>query len=227
MSTLLASPSAGSSITTRALSIPRAWATDMRADEADRVLGPVHNYAQGREIYGEGDPAECFFEVGFGVVRTCKFLGDGRRQIDAFHMAGDIFGLEITADYTFSAEAVCDCALVSYRRHGTGSDMRLSQQLFSYAMHGLAQAQDHALLLGRKSAIEKVTTFLIGWAKRSPNETEVTLAMTRQDIADYLGLTIETVSRTLTYLERAALITFVTPRQVRLRDMNALQELSS
>jgi len=198
--------------------------------EKGRPIGPVH-FVQDREIYGEGDHADTVFKLVSGVVRTCRFLADGRRQIDAFHVAGDIFGVETAAEYSFSAEAVCDCSVIPYRRGRLDSlafsDAGLSEQLFSYAMRSLARAQDHALLLGRRSAAEKVAIFLIEWAKHSPTGIDVNLAMSRQDIADYLGLTIETVSRNLSQLERQGLVALSSPRQIRLRNPTALQSLHS
>ena len=129
------------------------------------MTGPVLHFAQDREIYSEGADADLFFKVVSGVVRTCKFLSDGRRQIDAFYKAGDVFGFEFDGLHGFSAEAVCDCTLISYRRRGlealAASDQGLMNQLFSYAMQSLARAQEHALLLGRRSATEKVAAFLI------------------------------------------------------------------
>lgn len=206
-------------------------------DEALTVTGGSVQFAQDREIYGEGDKAAVFFKVVEGVVRTCKFLSDGRRQIDAFHVAGDVFGFEAGAEYRLSAEAVCDCRLTSHRRRGleelAATDPALSQQLFSYAMRGMARAQDHSLLLGRRSAVEKVAAFLLEWARHAAGRQTITLAhtitlaMTRQDIADYLGLTIETVSRTLSQLERDAVIEIPTARQIRLKDLAALHSLKS
>jgi CRP/FNR family nitrogen fixation transcriptional regulator len=197
------------------------------AEDITRPAAGVLHFAQDREIYCEGDEAGSFYKVTSGVVRTCKFLSDGRRQIDAFHVAGNVFGVEAGAAYSLSAEAASDCTVTSYRRRGIDpsafSDASLSQHLFAYAMQSLARAQDHALLLGRKSAVEKVTAFLLDWAKHSPSGQDVALAMTRQDIADYLGLTIETVSRNLSALERQGLIALVSPRQIRLRDMAALR----
>ena len=191
--------------------------------------GLLH-FTQDREIYGEGDEADVFFKLVSGVVRTCKFLSDGRRQIDAFYVAGDVFGVEFAAEYSFSAEAVCTCSVTPYQRRGLDTmrfnDASLSKQLFSYAMRGQARAQDHALVLGRRNATEKVAIFLVQWAQYSPGGRDVTLAMTRQDIADYLGLTIETVSRTLSQLERQALIELASPRQIRLLDPAALQSLN-
>jgi CRP/FNR family nitrogen fixation transcriptional regulator len=200
-------------------------------DHALPAAGTVVHFRQDCEIYGEGDEAETFFKVVSGVVRTCKFLTDGRRQIDAFYVEGDIFGFEADGEHRLSAEAVSDCTLISYRRRNVdrsaASHDGLSRQLFSYAMHDLARAQDHSLLLGRKSAVEKVATFLIDWAARSPRRETVALAMTRQDIADYLGLTIETVSRTLSQLERDALIELPTARQIHFRNPAALRALNA
>lgn len=208
-------------------------ASEVRTDRdgALPMTGSVQHFAQDREIYGEGDDADVFFKVLAGVVRTCKFLSDGRRQIDAFHVAGDVFGFEAGEEYRLSAEAVCDCTLISYRRRGVErlavSSDALSQQLFSYVMRSMTRAQDHALLLGRRSAVEKVAAFLIEWAQHAPRTGTITLAMTRQDIADYLGLTIETVSRTLSQLERDAVIELPSARQIRFKDPVALRELNA
>jgi len=200
----------------------------------DRMLpttGAVLHFTQDREIYREGYAAETFFKIVSGVVRTCKFLSDGRRYIDAFHAEGDLFGFEPGEERRLSAEAVSDCSVIAYRRRGierlAATDSALSQQLFSYAMRSMARAQDHSILLGRKSAIEKVVAFLMQWAERSPLTETIALAMTRQDIADYLGLTIETVSRTFSQLERDAVIELPTARQVHFKDPAALRALSA
>ncbi len=195
------------------------------------LAGTVAHFAQDQELYGEGDTADMFYKIVSGVVRTCKFLADGRRQIDCFHVAGDIFGVEAGREYGFSAEAVSDCTVICYRRRGLDAsalaNAGLSRQLFSYAMRSLARAQDHALLLGRRSALEKVAAFLVEWAGQSPDAVVVLLAMTRQDMADYLGLTIETVSRTLSCLERDGMIEFSSARHIRLKNKAALRELNA
>ena len=92
-----------------------------------RAIGPVLFFAQDRDIYGEGDDADVFFKVVSGVVRTCKFLSDGRRQIDSFHVAGDVFGLEAGAEHSLSAEAVCDCTVMSYRLVASRSSRRMTK----------------------------------------------------------------------------------------------------
>jgi CRP/FNR family transcriptional regulator, nitrogen fixation regulation protein len=215
----------------QALFARTSWMKTIEDNGADSLQpsGGVQHFVQDREIYGEGDNAAVFFKVVSGVVRTCKFLSDGRRQIDAFHVAGDIFGFEIGWEHTLSAEAVCDCTVIPYRRRSADStkDEVLSQELFSHAMRSFARAQEHSLLLGRRSAVEKVAAFLIEWAEHTPAGNIVSLAMTRQDIADYLGLTIETVSRTLSQLERDALIELPTARQIKLKNLVALQDMNA
>ena len=194
------------------------------------VTGAVRDVAQDRVIYGEGDAANFFFKVALGVVRTCKHLSDGRRQIDDFYVPGDVFGLEAGADHSLSAEAACACSIISYRRHDLAtlvSDNELSYQFFCYAIQRLARAQEHAILLGRRRAVEKVAAFLIAWAAYSPMKNIIILEMTRQDIADYLGLTIETVSRKLSQLEQKAFIELPTARQIKLKDRTGLRNLSS
>ena len=130
-----------------------------------------------------------------------------------------------------SAEAVSDCTLVSYRRRHiemlAQRDETVTRQLFQYAMQNLAQAQGHSLLLGRRGAAEKVAAFLLAWAQHSQDKRVAMLAMTRQDIADYLGLTIETVSRSLSQFERDDVITLTSTRQVRLKNIEALEDLAA
>ena len=106
-------------------------------------------------------------------------------------------------------------------------DGAVTRQLLQYAMQNLAQAQSHALLLGRRGAAEKVTAFLLDWADRSDQQNNVRLAMTRQDIADYLGLTIESVSRSLSQFERDGVIALPNARDVRIRSNEALEDLAA
>ena len=165
------------------------------------------------------------------MVRTCKFLADGRRQIDAFYVAGDIFGFEPEGLHKLSAEAVTPCTVIAYRRTKVDvladCDKTLSVELLNFAMRGMAKAQEHSLLLGRRGAMEKVAGFLLTWAGNSSNRKTIMLAMTRQDIADYLGLTIETVSRTLSQLERDHVIELPSARQIQLRNLDMLEDLAA
>jgi CRP/FNR family nitrogen fixation transcriptional regulator len=198
--------------------------------KAHPAVGVAQHFVANREIFNEGGNADYFYKVVSGVVRTCKFLSDGRRQIDGFHIAGDIFGFEPGIDYRLSAEAVNDCTVIAYRKNKqdifAAQGGLMSQEILTFAMQGMARAQDHSFLLGRRSAVEKVTAFLLDWAKKSTDQKIVSLAMSRQDIADYLGLTIETVSRTLSQLEREAVIALPSTRQIQLRNIDALEDLS-
>ena len=209
---------------------PLPWTMPEDRD-AFELTGVAMNFAADRQIYAEGDEARCFYKVVSGTVRTCRFLSDGRRQIDAFHMAGEVFGFEAGADHRMSAEAVTECTLIAYRRRGleqmVAQDDRLGRWFFSHAMTCMALAREHSLLLGRRGAVEKLAAFLMGWAKQSANKRVLHLAMTRQDIADYLGLTIETVSRSLTQLERDNVIAIPSTREVRILNSDALEDLAA
>jgi CRP/FNR family nitrogen fixation transcriptional regulator len=214
-----------------ALRARTAWMASQENQEPLRTAGTVVQIAEGHEIFAEGGDADVFFKVVSGVVRVCKFLSDGRRQIEAFHVVGEVFGFELGGRRSLSAEAVSDCTLVSYRRRSIETlaqkDENITRQLFQYAMQNLAHAQGHSLLLGRRGAAEKMASFLLGQAEHSADGRTVNLAMTRQDIADYLGLTIETVSRSLSMLERRGVIALANTREVRLKNVEALEDMAA
>jgi CRP/FNR family transcriptional regulator, nitrogen fixation regulation protein len=187
---------------------------------------PVLHFRAESEIYAEGDFARSFYKVMRGVVRTCKFLSDGRRQIDAFYVAGDVFGFEIGTEHGLSAEAVSDCTLAPCRRYGQQTmtdDSGIALEMLSYAMRCLERTRAHSLLLGRSSATQKLAAFLLEMASGKVMDKVIDLAMTRQDIADYLGLTIETVSRTLSQLERDGVISLLSARRVMVKNSAALK----
>jgi CRP/FNR family nitrogen fixation transcriptional regulator len=193
---------------------------------ATRVLG------KDEEVFAEGDRAAYFYKVVSGAVRTSKLLSDGRRQIDAFHLPGDCFGIESGEEHRFSAEALGDTTVIAYRRCSLDSlaatDATFAHQLVAAMMRSLERAQDHMLLLGRKTAMEKIATFLLDLSGRVPDAGHVDLPMSRTDIADHLGLTIETVSRSLTQLERQGVIELPSHRRsIVLRDKAALQRLDA
>ncbi|MBB4042214.1 CRP/FNR family nitrogen fixation transcriptional regulator [Microvirga flocculans] len=201
------------------------------ADTAAPAVGSVHSYAKDEEIFAEGDRAGFVYKVLSGVVRTSKLLSDGRRQIDAFHLAGDIFGIEAGDEYRFCAEAVGDCVVIAYRRSNLavlmGNDTQLAQDMTMGMMRSLVRAQNHMLLLGRKSALEKIATFLLDMAERISDSDSLDLPMSRTDIADHLGLTIETVSRSFTQLERQGVIELPSARHVVLSNKAALERLNA
>jgi CRP/FNR family nitrogen fixation transcriptional regulator len=208
-----------------------SWGANRNVKEPLRAAGTVVRIAEGREIFAIGDDTDVFYEIVSGVVRTCKFLSDGRRQIAAFHTAGEVFGFELNPDRQLAAEAVSDCTLICYRRRSVEMlaqrDETVSRQLLQYAMLSLAQAQQHSLLLARRGAAEKVACFLLDWQERSNESGAIHLAMTRQEIADYLALTIETVSRSFSQFERDGLIALPNTRNLRVLDMEALEEMAA
>jgi CRP-like cAMP-binding protein len=183
------------------------------------------------EIYGEEEPAEYLYQVVTGAVRTYKVLQDGRRQIGAFHLPGDVFGLEAGEAHSFSAEAVSDCTLRVARRTSivalAARDSDLANDLWQRTAEAFRRAQDHMLLLGRKNAEERVATFLLKMAARTSGGPTIELPMSRQDIADYLGLTIETISRTLTLLENREAIELPSSRRILVRSRSSLQQLNA
>jgi CRP-like cAMP-binding protein len=197
---------------------------------AIELMGAVMQFARNSEIYGENEPAEYLYKVVSGTVRTYKVLVDGRRQIGAFHLPGDMFGLESGDEHTFSAEAITDCRVVVIKRSAVlalaARDNEVARQMWALTARELERVQEHSLLL-IKSAQERVVGFLLEMAERFAAGGAVELPMSRQDIADYLGLTIETVSRTLTQLEKNAAIEVATSRRILLRNRSVLNRLNA
>ena len=193
-------------------------------------MGSAMSFLRDAEIYRENGPANYLYKVIRGTVRTYKALSNGRRQIRAFYMPGDIFGLETAEAHAFSAEAVTDAELLVIKRSAVvalaARDHDIARQLWSLTSRELEHVRGHVLLL-TQSAQERVASFLLQMANRVPAGDEVELPMSRRDIADYLGLTIETVSRTLTQLERGAAIALPTSRRVVLRSRSALSRLNA
>jgi CRP/FNR family nitrogen fixation transcriptional regulator len=209
---------------------PVPSAVSSRLSNSVELMGAPMPFSRNAEIYGENEPAEYLYKVINGTVRTYKVLNDGRRQIGAFYLPGDIFGLEVGEEHTFSAEAIVDSKILVIKRSTlvalAARDNEVARQLWTMTAGELQRAQDHILLL-IKTAQERVAGFLLEMAKRSAAATEVDLPMSRQDIADYLGLTIETVSRTLTQLENSAAIAVPTSRRIVLRNRAALSRLNA
>lgn len=193
------------------------------------TMGVSMPFARNMEIYGENESADYLYKVVSGVVRTYKLLNDGRRQIGSFYLPGDIFGLEIGDEHTSSAEAVSVSKIQVIKRSAVialaGRDKEVARQLWSLTATELRRAQDHIMLL-LKTAQERVVGFLLEMAERNL-ASEFDLPMSRQDIADYLGLTIETVSRTLTQLANSGAIAVPTSRHIVLRRRGALNRMNA
>lgn len=191
--------------------------------------------AAGRCFIHEGEPAESFFNVTAGTVTLFKLLADGRRQITGFADAGHFLGLAVHDRYGFSADAIDTVTLCRFSRPKLRQFMhdapQLEARLLQAASNELVAAQEQMLLLGRKTARERVASFLLarseGVAACLAPADEVSLPMTRSDIADYLGLTIETVSRTLTRLGREGLIEIHPGHGLAIRSRGRLRELAS
>ena len=190
------------------------------------LMGATMAYPRDTEIFGENEPADYLYKVLSGTVRTYKILSDGRRQVGGFYLPGDIFGLEFSDEHTLSAEAISDAKVLVVKSSALSAlaarDPSVAQQLFALTGRELHRVQDRILLL-IKNARERVASFLLEMAGRASENNTIELPMSRQDIADYLGLTIETVSRTLTSLETASAIEVsASSRRIVLRNRAAL-----
>lgn len=164
------------------------------------------------EIVAQGDPAEYCFQVMSGCVRTVKLLEDGRRQVGEFLFSGDVFGWETEGEHEFAAEAVTAATLRRFRVSAIEAradrDRDFCQKLRRYIAAQVRAARSRLVMLGRKTASERIASFLLEMTRRlqAPGDTTIELPMCRADMADYLGLTIETVCRGLTELRRSGTI---------------------
>jgi CRP/FNR family nitrogen fixation transcriptional regulator len=204
----------------------------MESASNPRVSLNEYTYRKGTEIYGEKEPADYVYQVKAGAVRSYKLLSDGRRQIGAFHLAGDIFGLENGSEHRFTAEAVVDTTVRLIKRRSlelvAESDAIVARNLLTMTTRNLQHAEDHMLLLGRKTSLERVAAFLLEMDRRLTAAGGVmALPMCRRDIADYLGLTLETVSRALSHLHELGVLGFIgnNQRQIVLLDRRQLASL--
>jgi CRP/FNR family transcriptional regulator len=183
-------------------------------------IGITVQATPGQTIVLEGDPCSHCFRVLTGAVRLYKGTADGRRQLIDFLVAGDCFGL-LGAHYTYSVEAITHSTLLKAPRTSLAAAVRdrpaLADRLIELAAAELARAHEQMLLLGRKTAQERVASLLLDLARRSGAHgarPAFRLPLSRQEMADHLGLTIETVSRTMTRLREERLIALPTPQDV-------------
>jgi len=195
------------------------------------LVATEFNYRKDEEIYGEDEPAEYVYQVISGAVRSYKLLSDGRRQIGAFHLPGDVFGLESGASHRLAAEAIIDTTVRLVKRRSleraAGNDVNVARRLWAITAGELRHAEDHMLLLGRKTAMERVATFLLEMDRRLAVAGMMALPMCRRDIGDYLGLTLESVSRALSQLHTQGVLGFSGARQIQLRNRNRLRNMES
>lgn len=213
-----------------------AFCGALESDEMSRISAilstmevPPH-----QPIIDEGEPADYLFNVTGGAVKLYKLLPDGRRQITGFLFDGDFLGIAMNEKYAYGAEAVDKVSLCRFPRRKLEALLdefpKLEKRLLGMASNELVQAQDQILLLGRKTAQEKIVSFLLALSdravRRGGDVSPIALPMGRADIADYLGLTTETVSRTITNLKRDGYIRLLQGGRVELPDLAALRDLA-
>lgn len=181
-------------------------------------FGKESDFARNLEIFGEGEVADLVYKVLTGAVRAYRVLSDGRRQILDFYYPGDVFGFEASFSYTFSADAVIGSTLSAVKRSQLISlarqDRELAIELWKLMTSDLERARNLSMALGCKSAQEKVIDFLSKIAREEEGGRVAYLPMSRGDVADHLGLTIETISRALTQLECNSDIKFLSSRRI-------------
>jgi CRP/FNR family nitrogen fixation transcriptional regulator len=189
-------------------------------------------YCKGALVFQQAQPRKNVYQVIAGAVRTHKLLPDGRRQIAGFHFAGDIFGLEIGETHRFTAEAIVPTTLRLASRSTVDDVVETRPMAFRVFLgmitDSLVHAENQMLLLGRQNSHERVAAFLVEMHSRSTEQGVTHIPMSRRDIADYLGLTIETVSRAMSEFQKSGFLRYVDKRRrdVIVVDKEALVELA-
>ena len=180
-------------------------------------------YTPETEIYVQGEAAGTLYRIEFGAVRIYRLLADGRRQVVAFHIAGETFGFEAGKVRSFFAESIVSTGLTTV---DVDHDGRYSSQLMELALREMIRAQQHLLVVGKQNALEKLAVFLVDLAERQGDLEVIDLPMTRTDIGDYLGMTIETVSRSLSKLRAEGILRLRSSRSVEILKSERLRRLS-
>lgn len=195
------------------------------------AISALQRKSPGEALFAEGDESGSVYKVVSGMVRLYKLLPDGRRLVTGFLSEGHLLGIAPEGHYVYTAEAVTDITVCRYKRSAferlIDDVPGFAKCLLTVTSHELRAAQDRMLLLGRKSAVEKVASFILLMGERSDSDDAVDLPMTREDIADYLGLTIETVSRTFSKLRQDGIIALPTSAHIEIRDHDKLEELAA
>lgn len=208
---------------------PRAndWTDSLCAVFVTAATAPGSPFAHGQQLFRQGDPVRLIYQLREGAVVSYRLLSDGRRQVTGFHLPGELIGLEAGIEYATTAEALNRVRALAISRaelaEVAGQDIDLARALWQATTRAFQQSERHALILARHGATERVAAFLLDFAERLDHPDLVELPMTRQDIADFLGLTIHTVSRTLSQLQADGLIQARSTRHVRLLDRDRLE----
>lgn len=197
-----------------------------------KQTGITVHYKAGETVVFEADVAASVYSLTRGLLRLSKLLPDGRRQIAGFLFPGDFLGITMEEEHAFTAEAVAPSTLCRFPRarfdEFVAAHPSLESRLYAVAAHELAAARQQLVLLGRKTATERVASFLLMLAGRCGRQQpeDMLLPMSRADIADYLGLRIETVSRELTGLKTSRIIRLTGRQSLQIVDRDRLQELA-
>ena len=199
-----------------------------------RGQGAVARLDAGQPLFHEGDPADLVFNLTKGTLKLYKLLADGRRQVTGFLFPGDFLGITIDDEHAYSAEAVEPVEFCRFTRSRfeafVETHPKMERELYRMAAHELAAAQEQMVLLGRKTAAERLASFLLALVNRAEEGGQsvdtIALPMSRIDIADYLGLTKETVSRTFTLFKTSGLIRLIADDQVRITNRDKLEEVA-
>ena len=201
---------------------PASESFDLLAQSATRVRVP-----RGSELVAEGEECEFCYKIVSGDAMAFKLMSDGHRQVYEFLLPGDYVGFDSQDSHYFSVEAVTDLVVLKYPRRTVERLLaecpRLASAIQRITARGLHSAYQRMVLLTHKSADERIARFLLDMAERSQSREKIHLAMSRTDIADYLGMVIETVSRALTRLKRAGTIAMAGVNDVRLVDRERLK----
>lgn len=196
---------------------------------ANATAAPRSPFGPGAVLFRQGEPVRLVYRVLSGAVISYRLLSDGRRQVTGFYLPGDFLGLEAGVEHTTTAEALSRVgALAMERTELAGravTDVNLARALWQVTVRAFRRSEDHALILARQGATERVAAFLLDFAERMGRPKIIDLPMTRQDIADHVGLTIHTVSRTLSQLQAQGLVEARSTRHIRLLQRHRLEDL--
>lgn len=195
------------------------------SDGGQRLSGQLVSVHKGKAIYHQGDAANHWYEVVSGTVRTCRFMGDGHRQLTGFFYADDVFGVD-RGNHRESAEAVTGVVLRRFPANPSEPIQATDKTGQKALERALESARECIFLFGHRTAANRVAAFLIAIADRSAGKSGVQIPMTRSDIADYLNLTLHTVSRTISEFARDRLIALDGPQNVRILDLERLRLLA-
>ncbi|QNP46960.1 helix-turn-helix domain-containing protein [Sphingomonas sediminicola] len=199
-------------------------------------MGNQLRLGAGQPLFHEGDPAMSVFTLTSGAIKLYKLLPDGRRQVTGFMQPGDFLGISVDDEHAFTAEALEHSQLCSFPRsrfdNFVEENVEVERELYRLAAHELAAAQQQMVLLGRKTATERLASFFLALAERAERAIDgeirfIRLPMSRSDIADYLGLTKETVSRVLALLKRQRLIRLDAIDRIEILDRASLEQVAA